>query len=241
MRRFIVLFIVLGLIVPMRFVPSAFADSAIDDPPDDKIYDDHTETYLFQQKLEEKYADWINQTPNYAQLEVYYEPYYHYTDNGEIDWALIRYRIGESQGPLSVSVSFGNVVIGIANIENNYLGMSVYDVKKDDFIPITIGDLYHITAFDYSDYDGFEEALVWLAKNWNDSDDNVKIIMRGDADYDKTISILDATRIQRNLVGIVDTGMIVDNKVFDYNNDGDVTILDATAIQRHLVDLSTET
>ena len=188
-------------------------------------------TDLFRHKLEEAFADRLNQAPDYAKLEVYDELCKHLDSNGEFDWALIRYRIGAPQGPLSVSVPFGKAVVSISNIENNYLGMSVYDVKKDVFIPIATGDLYHITAFDYSDYDGFEDALVWYAKNRSELS-GVKIYLRGDADNDSTISILDATAIQRNLAELsVET---FDDDHADYDLDGTVTIVDATGIQREL-------
>ena len=61
-------------------------------------------------------------------------------------------------------------------------------------------------------------------------------VLLGDADNDKTITVLDATTIQRKLVSL---------SVEDYNKaaadvdrDGTVTILDATGIQRFLVSLS---
>ena len=57
--------------------------------------------------------------------------------------------------------------------------------------------------------------------------------LRGDADNDGEVTILDATMIQRELVNITQEGSYrIDNA--DYDDDGEVTILDATGIQRNL-------
>ena len=59
----------------------------------------------------------------------------------------------------------------------------------------------------------------------------------GDADQDYEVTILDATRIQRFLVGLADMTTRV-RRLADADRDGEVTILDATRIQRYLVGLS---
>ena len=59
----------------------------------------------------------------------------------------------------------------------------------------------------------------------------------GDADKDSALTVLDATHIQRYLVGLVGEAEI-DLTAADFDGDGDVTILDATAIQRNLVGLT---
>ena len=59
----------------------------------------------------------------------------------------------------------------------------------------------------------------------------------GDADTEGTITILDATAIQRTLANLPVTAF--DAKAADADEDGDLTILDATAIQRHLAALPT--
>ena len=61
----------------------------------------------------------------------------------------------------------------------------------------------------------------------------------GDADGDATVTILDATRIQRFLADMV-TGEAFDEANADADRDYAVTILDATAIQRYLVHLIDE-
>ena len=187
-----------------------------------------TESFLFRHKLEELYPD--------DKIEVYDEPYYHFDSYGLMDWALVRYRIGKPLGPLAVSVTFGRTVVSISNIESCYLGLSVYDVKRDEFIPIADGMMYHIMAFDDSAYEGFDEALAVMAVQWSDPDDNVLIRLLGDTDGDKEITILDATYIQRSLAGLKDRG-VYDETVADFDKSGDITILDATAIQRFLAGL----
>ena len=62
---------------------------------------------------------------------------------------------------------------------------------------------------------------------------------KGDADSDKTVTILDATRIQRWLADLESDDMI-HHAAADADGDGKVTILDATHIQRFIAELITE-
>lgn len=57
----------------------------------------------------------------------------------------------------------------------------------------------------------------------------------GDVDGDETVTIIDATCIQRHLASIPTYAYI--EKAADTDEDGEVTIIDATCIQRWLVDL----
>lgn len=59
----------------------------------------------------------------------------------------------------------------------------------------------------------------------------------GDADEDGEVSILDATRIQRTLAGLVELSVLQDY-LADVDGSGGVTILDATIIQRALADMA---
>ena len=60
--------------------------------------------------------------------------------------------------------------------------------------------------------------------------------VRGDADGDRNVTIIDATTIQRKLAGLANASY---NKFgADADNDGTVTIMDATRIQRVLAKLS---
>lgn len=62
----------------------------------------------------------------------------------------------------------------------------------------------------------------------------------GDSDHDSSITILDATTIQRYLAGLCRADEI-DLAAADVDNDNDVSILDATMIQRYLAGLDTGT
>ena len=62
-------------------------------------------------------------------------------------------------------------------------------------------------------------------------------VILGDTDLDGKVTIVDATCIQRHLVGLSTNSF--DEKAADADEDGKVTILDATAIQRHLASLPT--
>ncbi|MBR1534563.1 MAG: dockerin type I repeat-containing protein [Ruminococcus sp.] len=59
----------------------------------------------------------------------------------------------------------------------------------------------------------------------------------GDVDEDGQVSILDVTRIQRTLAGLVELSVLQDY-LADVDGSGGVTIIDATIIQRALADIS---
>ena len=59
----------------------------------------------------------------------------------------------------------------------------------------------------------------------------------GDADIDGSVTILDATRIQRRLAGLAKADTL-ENYLSDVDGDKNATILDATCIQRALADIA---
>lgn len=59
----------------------------------------------------------------------------------------------------------------------------------------------------------------------------------GDVNMDGRIDILDATLIQKYVVGIVELSA-EQKHLADYNNDGDITVVDATEIQKFIVHLN---
>lgn len=63
------------------------------------------------------------------------------------------------------------------------------------------------------------------------------LLVLGDSDGDGSVTILDATAIQRKLASLQTISF--DEKTADADGDGELTILDATAIQRHLASLPT--
>jgi surface antigen len=66
---------------------------------------------------------------------------------------------------------------------------------------------------------------------------NPEVSILGDADGDGTVSIVDATTIQRRLASLTTAAFV--KAAADADEDGSVTIVDATAIQRHLAHLPT--
>ena len=62
-------------------------------------------------------------------------------------------------------------------------------------------------------------------------------LLRGDADADNEVSVLDATRIQRTLVDL-DTIDKAHEPCADVDGDNDIAIVDATAIQRYLAGIA---
>lgn len=75
------------------------------------------------------------------------------------------------------------------------------------------------------------------AATGNLPDESHESALLGDVDGDGSVTISDATYIQRHLVG-VEIPFAFDEKLADADEDGDVTISDATYIQRWLVGLS---
>ena len=59
----------------------------------------------------------------------------------------------------------------------------------------------------------------------------------GDVNMDGGINILDATLVQKYVVGIVELST-EQKHLADYNNDGDITVVDATGIQKFIVHLN---
>ena len=62
-------------------------------------------------------------------------------------------------------------------------------------------------------------------------------LMLGDADGDGSVTIVDATAIQRTIAELTTKAFVAD--AADVDRDGTVTIMDATAIQRYIAELST--
>lgn len=193
------------------------------------------------------WLDWISADPNptlyYAdkfaeycasqseEVLDYDELYYHRGDDGELDWVLL-YAHGGWPDPWYGMGIIGNRVIVSGTYPVFTFGMGLYDVKKDAFY-----DLYAMK--DYDHYDGLAEAIDRYGKG--------KLL--GDLDGDDSITILDATMIQRCEINAADysesdrinESELVDD-VFkpihyysDFNRDGERNILDATCIQRYLI------
>lgn len=142
-------------------------------------------------------------------------------ETGKNAWVLIEaYNLFAR--PLESSFRFGDTIISNDSLYSNFsYKFGVYDIYEDQFY-----DVYDLR--DTSDkYQGLESALRQFAKGRP----------AGDSDGDNSITILDATTIQRYLAQIELLSYDKTHRVSDIDNDGDVTIMDATKIQRKLAKL----
>ena len=166
----------------------------------------------------------------YPFLYDYSEVYYHSNNNGEVDWVLITGEEGAVFPEALYQVIGNRVIIEEQPTAPFGFGMAVYNVTQNTVLSIYDGML--------SEYDGLEEAFNEYGCG--------KLI--GDVDGDNSISILDATVIQRCLASLRDypDGDLIQpygevdgalKYYSDFNRDGERDILDATCIQRYLVGL----
>ena len=190
---------------------------------------------------------------NGADYEVYYIP----VDNGtptndESKWKLISSGKVTYSGYQSVDTNgyvapLGRGAIGIRIItesgESSQLGVGEWltnSTKKTFINDSRYGD-------SYIKYDGTTSDLLdWYKLNNNDllggtfvikavalENDN---IMKGDTNFDKVISVVDSTLVQKYIIGNTDfDGTQIYNA--DYDGDGIITIADATEIQKKVVGL----
>lgn len=105
------------------------------------------------------------------------------------------------------------------------------DLYPAELERLQIGGLVVKVAEEANEY-GLYDVLLFKSVTYRGEKELVRL---GDVDNDGDLTVIDATGIQRELVGIGSTEYIED--CADYDQDGDVSILDATAIQRTLVDL----
>lgn len=157
--------------------------------------------------------------------QLYDEMSEHHDSKGKIDWVLV-HAASFIQLTVYYSELIGNRVVTRACEGAPFpSGYGIYDVKQDRFIPLN-----GKTA---EEYDGLKATF--------DKRGEGKLL--GDTDGDNTITVLDATVIQRCVALITDypeedellapIGSI--RYYSDFNRDGNRNILDTTAIQRYLV------
>lgn len=183
----------------------------------------------------EPFSSWLNKKTGQMALEIYAyrELYTKADDSGEPIWAIV---FAADNIALPWMARCGGIVGGRLISDIGGMGMSdtgyfLYDARENNFI-----DLTKVSAAKYT---GLAEALEEL-KIGNPI---------GDMDYDKEITIFDATRMQRILAGMqgfsedddepgeeMTSGFKYEDYA-DFDRDGSFTIMDATAIQRHLVGL----
>ena len=167
-------------------------------------------------------------------IREYKELYYHYDENNNLDWVLIRtsnYMVEPwNVKPYAV---LGNRVIRCGATYMPFVAeYGIYDVAEDKFISITrVGDT--------DSYEGLEEAFDLV---------NAGEII-GDVDKDSQLTVKDATFIQKCVACLCDFASddAVEGTytsyygelayVSDFNRDGERNVKDATAIQKYIAGL----
>ena len=235
-KRFIA--VVLALIVALcSFATVSASETKPNEIPGNSVItstaDDATmDEYLFLQKF---LVTWLYVDED---LFEYDEPYYHYDDNGKVDWAIV-YAITPAP-PLECTDYIVVEDLLIRRYPGNTFGVGygIYSVEDDRFFPID-------SVLDNPKYKDIPEALRTIEAG--------EII--GDMDYDRNLTVKDATYIQSAIANIVEFPLedrvdyqTVDYSeamteeltyISDYNRDGKRDIKDATAIQSRLAGLIT--
>ncbi len=187
--------------------------------------------YQFEDKFVERFSATYDQIEN---LYVYDELYYHYDENGQIDWCLISAKPNTDFETADIKYLKFNDFVLHSNSTNSFffeMQYGIYDVDADAFMSIV--DCYY-------KLDKYEEAVDALR--------GVPYSRPiGDYDDDNRLSILDATGIQRMLAKLDDLRCDGYHDKFgnmgdfaDFDGDREISILDATAIQRKLAQLDSE-
>ena len=179
-----------------------------------------TTDYLYEDRFIEEYVyqDVIHK---------YKEVYYHYNDNGEIDWCLINATASGVALDAAVYLKIDDFILSAGSFIYPFdLRYAVYDVKNDKFVDLI--DNYD----ELSNYDGLFDILRTVEHSF----------IVGDGDKDGVISIIDANIIQSALAGKIDLNIsrYTDNRThkpsnyYDVDEDGEFSVMDATAIQMKL-------
>ncbi len=168
-------------------------------------------------------------------VDYYYdELYYHYVDendpNSEIDWAII-YALAYAGSPMGIKSIVADRVLATGHDVWYKHGWAIYDAQTKEFISVD--------EVDVTKYNGLEKGFA-EAKVGNPF---------GDANLDGELTILDATYIQRALVGLCEFDQRDDlsqystrskkydrplDYISDIDGDGERSVFDATAIQMKL-------
>ena len=156
---------------------------------------------------------------------LYDEVYEHHDSSGDADWALIHTESFIAPDVIYYGLLGNRFVYRPTPSSPFESGYGIYDVKQDIFVPIT--------SDAESKYDGLTKVL----------DEVVAGRLLGDLDGDDSITVIDATILQRCEAKMRDYpeddelsypyGKI--RYYSDFNRDGERDITDATCIQRYLV------
>ncbi|MBR2715964.1 MAG: hypothetical protein IKB73_07160 [Ruminococcus sp.] len=187
------------------------------------------EVNLFEDRFLECYSDNYDGRKRYNHY--YEEIFYHYDSDGEMDWVLIDECPFEKK-PFMYSAMYKDRILSNGGYYPFSFRYGVYDVNEDKF--------YNIfeNGFDFSKFEGLDEALTAYEPG----------VPHGDVDYDGILTVMDATFIQRALVGLDEFNVLDDmdyipelwyqndkpEYMSDFDRDGERTVMDATAIQMKL-------
>jgi hypothetical protein len=121
-------------------------------------------------------------------------------------------------------------------------------LNKADFDYNTLTYKKDSTATNYAQntfkgqYDYMADWLVsraaWISNEWKANYVPVTKVLLGDADDNAIVNIVDATSIQKSLIGINVDGF--NSKAADANEDKEISVLDATLIQKYIVGLAND-
>ncbi|MBQ7132939.1 MAG: hypothetical protein IJO20_00415 [Ruminococcus sp.] len=212
MKKFVCFILVLILVLSIAVTPAfaVFSDDAV---------------RIYRKKFTDKYVKPYDAADGYY---FYFEQYYSYDDNGDIDWVLI-YAGDMSYTSGKVKKVVGNRLFLADESSSPFVfKYAVYDVKEDKF--------YDLEDNLCAKYEDLEKALRYEKAG----------IPIGDADMDKSLSVLDAAEIQMVLVGkhefnskdelgdYTDLGGNL-GYISDFDRDGEISVLDASGIQMYLL------
>ncbi|MBE6737826.1 MAG: hypothetical protein E7566_04140 [Ruminococcaceae bacterium] len=192
---------------------------------------DEADNWLFFQLFSDRFAYPEDRDP----VAFYEELYYHYDENGNVEWALI-YGGKTLHEPWNMKccavledrvIRDPHKIIGVFSCD-----YGIYDVNKQDFFDIG-------TAMEDEKY--HDEIYAYLNEN------NIGEII-GDMDNDRKLTVKDATYIQKCLANIIEfpesDAVSADfwytegyghlAYISDFNRDDVRNIKDATAIQKYL-------
>lgn len=166
------------------------------------------------------------------------------------EWVLIRGGLYDLSAKNNIKYQYatvGNKLLrGNVNSSPFKLGYGVYDVKTGAFYDIL--DAWNMNLNNLRDtWDSLAPRTAYSEKD-KSSENGMFVI--GDADIDGSVTIMDATRIQRCIAELDENPWenfsVSDNDYIrgaaiagatDYDRDGSTTVMDATRIQRGIADL----
>lgn len=230
--------VVLALIVALcSFATVAASETKPNEIPDNSVITSTADgatkdEYLFLQKFIDIWLyGWEDG------LIEYDEPYYHYDDNGNVDWAIVHAITPAPPIECTAYIVVEDVLIRCYPYNEFMVGYGIYSVEDNKFFFLD-------KVLDNPKYKDLPEALRTIEAS--------EII--GDMDHDRKLTVKDATFIQSAIANIVefpledkvvyqtfDFSALTEELTYisDYNRDGNRDIKDATAIQRQVAGLIT--